>query len=243
MPDHDLFDIHCHIVPFVDDGARTRDEALNMLSMEYQQGVKNIIVTPHCRQQMFETPMEEIKKQFWVLRNLSRQIGSDLKLYLGCEFHANMEMVEMLKTGKAITMAGSRYVLTEFSTEATASYIRDRFYSLLSHGYWPIAAHLERYKNICKDMDIVEELISMGGYVQLNADSVIGKSGFASKRICKKLLKNGLVHFIGSDCHRTDGRISRIGDSYEYVTKKFGKAYADEIFTKNPSMILEKIKI
>src|SRR5699024_535127 len=111
MPEKGLFDIHCHIIPSVDDGADTREEAVRMLRMEYRQGVRKIIATPHFRRRMFETPLEQIKEQFEILKEDAAGVAGDLELYLGCEFHTNMEMVEMLRTGQIMTMAGSRYVL------------------------------------------------------------------------------------------------------------------------------------
>ena len=107
MPDKGLFDIHCHIVPSVDDGASSAEEAYKMLQMEYRQGVRNIIATPHYRLQMFETPIETVEHQFLVLRQLARKVAPDLHVYLGCEFHSNMEMVEMLRSGEVHTMVGS----------------------------------------------------------------------------------------------------------------------------------------
>lgn len=148
MPDKGLFDIHCHIVPSVDDGASSAEEAYKMLQMEYRQGVRNIIATPHYRLQMFETPLETVEHQFLILKRLAQKVAPDLHIYLGCEFHSNMEMVEMLCNGEVHTMAGSRYVLTEFSGSTKASYIRERLHSLLSHGFKPIVAHIERM-NVC----------------------------------------------------------------------------------------------
>lgn len=238
MPEEGLFDIHCHIVPSVDDGARSREEAKKMMYMEYAQGVRYIIATPHFRRKMFETPLEKVKEQFQVLKEIAGEIGEDLDVYLGCEFHANMEMVQMLREGHVLTMADSRYVLTEFSGSADASYIRERLYSLISHGYKPIIAHIERYESMRKDIDLIEEVADMGAFIQINADSILGKEGFGSKRFCKKLLKLGLVHFVGSDCHGSARRISRIGEAYDYVSKKIGVKYAKEIFMKNPQKIL-----
>ena len=124
MPDKGLFDIHCHIVPSVDDGASSAEEAYKMLQMEYRQGVRNIIATPHYRLQMFETPIKTVEHQFLVLKQLARKVAPDLHVYLGCEFHSNMEMVEMLRSGKVHTMVGSRYVLTEFSKHKSKLYPR-----------------------------------------------------------------------------------------------------------------------
>ncbi|HIY03286.1 MAG TPA: capsular biosynthesis protein [Candidatus Blautia faecipullorum] len=242
MPRKGLFDIHCHIVPSVDDGSDSREETIKMLRMEYGQGVRRIIATPHFRRRMFETPYETVKEQFQILKEAALEVSDDFEIYLGCEFHANMEMVEMLDTDQAATMAGSRYVLTEFSGSTPSSYIKERLYSLLSHGYRPIVAHIERYESMRKDVSLVEEIADMGAFIQINADSILGKEGFGCKRYCKKLLKSELVHYVGSDCHGSTRRISRIGEAYDYIEKKWGTIYADQIFIKNPQKILENAK-
>ena len=240
MPDKGLFDIHCHIVPSVDDGASSAEEAYKMLQMEYRQGVRNIIATPHYRLQMFETPIETVEHQFLVLRQLARKVAPDLHVYLGCEFHANMEMLPMLREKKVATMAGSRYVLVEFSHNSEASYIRERLSAMLSGGYRPIVAHIERYEATRTDLDFVEELTEMGAYMQINADSIVGKCGFFTKRYCQKLMKNDLVHFVGSDCHDSSKRISRIGEAYSYVIKKMDTDYAKQLFIRNPQKIIDQ---
>lgn len=238
MSEKGLFDMHCHIVPSVDDGASSANIAHKMLQMEYRQGVRNIIATPHFRKQMFETPRQTIEQQFLLLRQLAHKVSPDLNVYLGCEFHSNMEMVEMLRSGAVHTMAGSRYVLIEFSGDSKARYIRDRLYSLISHGYKPVIAHIERYECLRKDLRLVEELAELGAYMQVNADSIIGKEGFRIRHYCKKLLKQDLISFIGSDCHGIQERVSHIHDAYACVSKQKGKAYADQLFINNPQKIL-----
>ena len=208
-----IYDIHCHIVPGVDDGATDIEETGKLLRMEYEQGVRTIIATPHFR-----------------------------FVYLGCEFHTNMEMISMLRENKVMTMAGSRYVLTEFSHNSEENYIRERLSALLSGGYKPIVAHIERYEATRTSMDFVEELVDMGVCMQINADSITGKDGFFTKRYCNRVMKQDLLHFVGSDCHNSTKRISRIGEAYRVVTAKFGQDYADELFIRNPERILEKKK-
>nr|WP_177295886.1 CpsB/CapC family capsule biosynthesis tyrosine phosphatase [uncultured Blautia sp.] len=238
MPVAGLVDMHCHILPSVDDGAKNMEEAIRMLKMEYDQGVRTMIVTPHYRKRMFETSVSEIKKQFRLLREVAWEYDRELRLYLGCEFHAEVDMVSLLKAGEVLPMAGSRYVLTEFSNSMDAFYIRERLYALLSNGYKPVIAHIERYGCMRENIGLIDELIGMGAFVQVNADSITGKEGFGTRYFCKKLLKNGKVHFVGSDCHGSQERISRLGEAYDYVSKKYDSDYADEIFIRNPKGIL-----
>ena len=145
----------------------------------------------------------------------------------------------MLREKKVSTMAGSRYVLVEFSHNSEASYIRERLSAMLSGGYRHIVAHIERYEATRTDLDFVEELTEMGAYMQINADSIVGKDGFFTKRYCQKLMKNDLVHFVGSDCHDSSKRISRIGEAYSYVIKKMDTDYAKQLFIRNPQKIID----
>ena len=244
-----IYDIHCHIVPGVDDGATDIGETVKLLRMEYEQGVRTVIATPHFRFRMFETPAEKVREQFRLVEKAASEISPDLHVYLGCEFHANMEMLPMLREQKVMTMAGSRYVLTEFSHNSEESYIRERLSALLSGGYKPIMAHIERYegrqhkrtKRESLDCALaLEELTEMGAYMQINADSITGKDGFFTKRYCNKIMKDGLLHFVGSDCHNSAKRSSRIGEAYRMVSAKFGQDYADELFIHNPAEILKQ---
>ena len=148
----------------------------------------------------------------------------------------------MLRENKVMTMAGSRYVLTEFSHNSEENYIRERLSALLSGGYKPIVAHIERYEATRTSMDFVEELVDMGVFMKINAGSITGKDGFFTKRYCNRVMKQDLLHFVGSDCHNSTKRISRIGEAYRVVTAKFGQDYADELFIRNPERILEKKK-
>ncbi len=234
-----LYDVHCHIIPGVDDGADNMEESIKMLKMEYAEGVRSIIATPHFRFDMFETPMERIQEEYLRLRAAAREIGDGIDLYLGCEFHANMEMAEMLREKKIPTMAGSRYVLTEFSGSAEQSYIRDRLYSLISNGFRPIVAHVERCAKVRTDLNFVEDLVDMGAFMQVNSESITGKEGFAVKRFCLKLMRSDLLHFVGTDCHGSAYRIPKIKEAYESVTKKMGAEYAQWLFIRNPESMIK----
>ena len=238
MPEVGLIDIHCHIIPGVDDGAESLEDAVRMLRMEYAQGVRKIIATPHYRKLYFETPAEIIKRQFGLLKRAAAAAEIDIELYLGCEFHVNMDMMEILKERETSTLAGSRYVLSEFSGNSEPSFIRERIYSLLSGGYRPIVAHVERYRAARDDISLIEEIKEMGALIQVNADNILGKEGFGSGRFCRKLLKEGLVDFIASDCHGSERRISRLGQACDYVRKKFGSSYARRLFIENPQKII-----
>lgn len=236
-----LYDMHCHIVPGVDDGADNMEEAVKMLKLEYEEGVRHIIATPHFRFNMFETPLETVLEQFEALKKEAAHIGDEgIDLHLGCEFHVNLNMAEMLREKKVLTMAGSRYVLVEFSGPAKKSQVRERLYSLVSSGYKPIIAHVERCSELRSDVGFIEEMVEMGAKVQINAESIIGKEGFRVKRFCTRLMKEDLLHFVGTDSHGSSFRVPKMKEAYAYVEKKMGEEYAEQIFIVNPAKLIKK---
>ena len=233
-----LYDIHCHILPGVDDGARNMEESLWMLNKEYQEGVRHVILTPHFRYDMFEPHMNIVTRQFMQLRRAAMNIGDEgMRLYLGCELHSSMDMVECLKKGRRLTLAGSRYVLVEFSNGDEKNYIEERVRSLLMNGFIPIIAHVERYKATRNDIGFLTELKDMGAHIQVNADTISGQDGFGAKTFARKVMKHGLLDFVGSDGHRKTERIPEIGKCVAKMEKTMGSEYVKKIFIKNPRKI------
>lgn len=236
----DLYDIHCHILPGVDDGAKNMDIALALIEKEIEAGVETIILTPHFRKEMFEPDMEDIWNAYDELLYETRY--KNIRLYLGCEFHANMEMVETLDNDLRPTLADSRYVLTEFAHNSTRAFMKERADALLMSGYRPIIAHIERYRATRKDFDLIEDLIEMGCEVQVNADAIIGRDGLGAQRFCKKLMQEDMLHYVGSDTHNLRGRAPHLGECCEYLKKHMGRLYTSRIMRDNPSKIVETLR-
>ena len=233
-----LYDIHCHILPGVDDGARNMEESIWMLNKEYKEGVRHVILTPHFRYDMFEPHMNIVTRQFMQLRRAAMNIGEEgMKLYLGCELHSSMDMVECLKKGRRLTLAGSRYVLVEFSNGDEKIYIEERVRSLLMNGFIPIIAHVERYKATRNDLGFLTELKDMGAHIQVNADTISGQDGFGAKTFARKVMKMGLLDFVGSDGHRQTERIPEIGKCVAKMEKTMGSEYVKKIFIRHPHKI------
>lgn len=132
------------------------------------------------------------------------------------------------------------FVLVEFSYHYDFQKIRNSVYELVSEGYNPILAHIERYACLNKHKEYIEELIQMGAYMQINTSAVLGKMGFSQKHFCKKVLQEHLIHFIASDAHSLQKRRPNMKECKKYVEKKVGVEYANEIFVRNPQLILEE---
>ena len=221
-----LVDIHCHILPGVDDGAPDMETSRAMIRDAYEQGVRYIIATPHYRPEMFEPSMKKVIRVYHELRDYAEEVGIGLRL--GCEYYRNEQMIRHLDKKLRPTMLGSRYVLAEFSTNDSFVTVRNYIYELITKGYRPIVAHVERYF-CCQEPERIQELKKLGAQIQINADSVLGYEGHT--------MKEDLVDFIGSDAHNLEGRKMNLGKCATYVRKKMGQDYAEEIFVDNPRRI------
>lgn len=237
-----LYDIHCHILPGVDDGSKDVETSLEMLRREYEDGVRNVILTPHFRRNMFETTTEEIGETFKKFRVTARNEGIKINLYLGREQYIDSGTKERLMTRPNQTLAGSRYVLCEFSYETEYDFIRERTTELRSSGFIPLIAHVERYKALRGKYDNLDELKELGCYIQINAGSIIGNDGLLVKHFCKKAIQYDLLDFIGSDAHNLTDRKPCIGECALYLEKHAGRKYTRRIMQENPQMIIDSIK-
>lgn len=231
-----MIDIHCHLLYGVDDGARTIEESAAMLKAAGDQGVKAVILTPHYRHGMFAYPKEKIEEHFVKLKPFADESG--IVLALGTEYHVNTHIVEALESGRCRTLAGSRYVLCEYSHDSEFSYIYQMTQELILHGYVPVLAHVERYACMVEDLGRAEQLRNLGAWIQLNADAVLGLEGMGPKKFCKKMLKAGYVDVIASDSHGIEKRACHLGRCREVLSKKMGEEYAQRLLCDNPAKII-----
>lgn len=233
-----MVDIHCHIVPAVDDGAQTKSQVRALLKKEYEDGVTTLVLTPHYRKGMFDAPDDLVLKRAAYVMHEVRELGLPMEIYLAREYHANTDMIEELKAKSQYRINKSRYVLVEFSSAHSYEKIRGWIYQLVAAGLRPIIAHVERYPDVMSKLEQVDELIQLGAYIQISTSAVLGEHGLRLKGYTKNLLKRRMVHFVASDAHDMESRRPNMRECREYVAKKFGEDYAEELFVKNPRNIL-----
>lgn len=231
-----MIDIHCHALYGVDDGAKSLEESLTMLRDAKKQGIKALILTPHLRHGMFPYPKERIQRHFETLKSKAEAMG--LALYLGCEHHASSDMTEELAKGDCFSLAGTDYVLAEFSFEDAYPALYAKTRELLSCGYIPVIAHAERYHCLQKEPKGCQELSAAGAYLQLNADSILGLSGKAEEKLSRRLIKKGWAHLVASDAHGAERRANHLGECREFVAGRYGEETAYRLFEGNPRKII-----
>ena len=231
-----VIDIHCHILPNVDDGAKNDKMMFRMFRMAAEEEIDAIIATPHfvCGTEKKKTV--EIKKKYELVCQWLQERYPDKQLFLGNEIYYSDGIIEALEQGTAFTMNNTRYVLIEFPVYVEFAYVCKAIQQLLYAGYLPIIAHVERYKHL--KVGYVKELVDMGAYIQVNTSSIIGKHGFREKLYINKLLRKRLVHFIGTDAHDWHERRPAMKKCKYYLEKKIGKAEADRILAHNPTRML-----
>lgn len=234
-----MIDIHSHIIPNVDDGARSVEETFNILKEAQEAGFTDVILTSHFLLNYYETNVQELI--FWKekLQEVLKKQGTKINLHSGMEIYITNQMEELLENKKILTLANSRYMLIELPLATNVKYFDYVVYYLEAKGIKPIIAHPERYKCVQKDPDIVEEYIEKGCLIQCNYGSIVNLYGREAEKTIKTILKKNQVHFLGSDVHRENGTYLIILDAIKKIRKIIGENKINEITTINPKKILQ----
>ena len=220
-----MCDIHTHIIPLVDDGSSSIEESIELIKMEIKNGVTKIVCTPHQRDDFFNK--EEIINVFFKLKEKVSSLQVDL--YLGAEVLYYDNIINDLHDNKILTMNNSNYFLLEFPTTLEFD-IPSIVYEIITSGYIPIIAHIERYDYLkVEDYVIIKKY---GGLISINSSSIRGL--FTSKK-CKYLLKKGMCDFVCSDCHDSKNRLVSFKGAKRFIKYhlKYRKYY-DKLFNHIP---------
>lgn len=237
-----LVDLHCHIIPYVDDGALRTEESEQLLDLLFVQGVRAVCATPHLRKGMFETPDQDVQEQYVKLQKYVTRRCYGIQLYLSREYHCDKLFEARLDAGTVLPIGEGNTLLVEFSQRNDYQSILGWVQDLRRRGYQPLIAHLERYPAVEGDLDKVSTLIQNGAKIQINAGSVLGREGLRHAKWSRKLLKEALVHVIASDCHDPVDRPPELAACNRFLRKKVGDAYADALLRDNPMRILTTIE-
>ena len=235
-----MTDIHMHLIPGVDDGAENMEMSLVMMARAMEQGISQIIATPHS--EVFRYSKEGGKIIYRRLVDAAAKVCPDMKLYLGCEVYCETgimaEVLEALDSGRYPTMNGTKYVLMEFSQwvypENTVSCVE----ALVKGGYRPIIAHMERYKHLRDNMDLVNQFRERGALIQLNAYSLFDEMDDSIKNWARRLIQERKADFLGTDAHRTYHRPPSAERGLNWLYENVEHEYADAIAWCNAQNLL-----
>ena len=231
-------DIHCHALYGVDDGAEDEAEMRDMLDAMYRDGIKTVCFTPHFNPGIFP-PLADVKKRhFEAACDYVAKTYPDMKLFLGSELFWHNSAIDSLLSGECFTLAGTRRVLVEFSPYDDPQIIRQGVTNLLTSGFIPVVAHVERYAFLCKKPELIRELRDLGAYIQVNAASVTGGRGFFMKRLVFGLIRMGLVDIVADDCHNIKDKSPGLSAAYSKIKRKFGQEVAEDLFVGYPMRVI-----
>lgn len=238
-----MIDFHSHIIPNVDDGSRSVEETFELLKEAKEAGFSGVISTSHYMEEYYETDVAE--RNVWI-KAISESLGKkdiDLNLYLGNEVYITKNIINLLETRKATSINNSNYVLFEFPMNSKPMDMYDIIYDMLEYKLIPILAHPERYSFVQKDPNLVYDLIQKGVLMQSNYGSIIGMYGEKAEIIVRKLLENNMVHFLGSDVHRSGSVYPKIHNCLREIETIIGEDKLEEISSVNPELVVENKRI
>lgn len=230
-----MIDLHCHILPAVDDGPSSWDTSIEMCRVAASDGIRHIVATPHANDEYaFDRPRYE-----QMVHELQTACTASLRLSLGCDFSFSYDNIEdAVLHPQRYTIAASNYLLIELSDFSLVPAMRQGIYRLVSNGFVPIVTHPERNPGLLDRPQRVLDLIEYGCLIQVTAASFTGYWGERSRHMSEWLLKRNAVHVVASDAHDTQRRPPILSRAYESVCALANKDVAQALFIDNPAAIV-----
>ena len=239
--DTQIIDLHCHLLPGLDDGSRSSDMSFEMLQTAAAMGVCQIVCTPHCTagQQGLLQRSTKIKKAVKVLNYVLVRMRMPITLVAGAELLCNDQLPETLERHEVLTLADSNYLLIEFPFDVTLTQIEWAARTVSQAGYVPVLAHPERYTAVWRNPDCLSVWFYTGYVIQLDKDSVLGRFGNHCAQTAAWALRHGVAHVIASDAHDTKTRTTNLERVRQYVAQNYSPGYADLLVSRNPARIVK----
>ena len=234
-----MLDLHCHILPGLDDGAKDLETALEMAAMAADSGVTHIFATPHCntRDERRNYRSPALIAAYSRLQEALDAVGIPVTILAGAEVLARGRFAEHLAAGDFMTLNGSRYLLVEFYFDETPDYIEDCLSAVESAGLVPVLAHPERYFCVQRAPELAQIWAERGRVLQLNKGSLLGDLGEDAFNTAALLLRRGAVSVIASDAHHFLRRTPHMGELLDVLAGRFPEVDPDLLLNENPLRI------
>jgi len=233
-----MIDTHLHILPGIDDGPETLQEALALAEVLVQEGIHAAVATPHYNDEIVHSSAAEVQGRVYELQRELDRRNIPLRIFAGHEALIQPGLVEDIQAGRLATLNGSRYLLLELWNSTWLPETERVIFELRLHGFFPILAHVERYRAFQKDPERLATLQRQGVLAQLTASSLIGMQGNTARRCAETFLKKGLIHCIGSDAHGLHKRPPRVTDGLRRAIELVGHERVYQMVETGPAMII-----
>jgi protein-tyrosine phosphatase len=230
-----VIDIHCHLLPEVDDGPKSWDVAVEMCRMAVADGIAHSVATPHANDRY----AYDRRYLAGLLDELRLRVGPSLKLSLGCDFHLSYDNLErVLEEPQTYTIGNTNYLLIELSNYSVPVQLSNCFTQLADRGLTPILTHPERNPILQQTPQRVLEWAEQGCLVQVTASALTGSWGERPEIVARWLLDRSAVHVLSTDAHDTKRRIPVLSEGRDRAAEIVGEEYAEALVEGNPGAIV-----
>lgn len=231
-----MIDIHCHILPDLDDGSDSLETSLKMAEMAIEDGVTHVIATPHANNDYPFVPKLVSSRR----DELQAKVGERLQIGTGCDFHLSYENFEALRQEPArFALNQKNYLLVEFANFSVPASLDQTLHQLQLLGLHPIITHPERNPLIRSDWERLWGWLHQGCFVQVTAQSLTGGFGERAQTAAETLLDSNAIHFIASDAHNLTSRPLRLKSAHDLIADRKGIEIAQALFEENPRAAFE----
>jgi protein-tyrosine phosphatase len=235
-----MIDLHCHVLPGLDDGPRFLKESLDMARTAVNNNIQTIVATPHSLNGFFVNTWESIVKVTSSVQDALQRENIELNIYPGVEVQMGPDLFEALERGEAATINNNgRYMLVEFPAFSMPAGAREFIFKLKLQDITPIIAHPERHLILQHDLNQLHELVNQGALCQLTALSLTGEFGGTVKKSAEEMIRTGLAHVIATDAHFDNDRINALAKSVDLAAEVMQDySRAEQMVTKTPAAII-----
>lgn len=236
-----MIDLHSHILPGIDDGAKTLDESLAMARIAVADGIHTLACTPHIYPGMYMNDGPGIAHACARLQTELDRHDIALKLVVGADVHLVPGLIEGLKSGRVPTLNGSRYFLLEPSHTTPPPRLEESVFNLITAGYTPIITHPERLTWVESHYPVFLRLIAQGAWMQVTAGALTGVFGKRAKYWGERFIGEGHTHLLATDAHSTGRRLPRLTEGLEVARRLVGEREASRLVTERPTAVMKNL--
>lgn len=236
-----MIDLHCHLLPGIDDGAADLDTALAMARTAVADGVRVLACTPHIYPGLYDNDSDGIRRAVARLAAQLQRHQIPLQLVVGADVHLAPDLPERLRAGKVPTLHGSRYLLLEPPHHAMPPRFESAVFGLAALGYVPVITHPERLTWIEGHYAVFRRLAERGVWMQLTAGALTGRFGRRPRYWGERLLDEGHAHLLATDAHDNDARGPRLAEGRAAAARRVGDAEAQRLVLERPQAILRNL--
>ena len=233
-----MIDLHCHILPGIDDGAADLSVSIEMAKAFVADGVSVVACTPHILPGLYHNSGPQIRQATARLQQTLNREGISLQLVTGADNHIVPDFVAQLRSGHLLSLADTRYVLVEPPHHVAPPRLEDLFFNIVAAGYVPILTHPERLTWISSHYEVVQRLIRAGVWMQITAGSLAGAFGRNARYWAERMLDEGYVHILATDAHDVNRRPPNLSQGRELAAKRVGDTEAQHLVVTRPRGVL-----